>query len=188
MVSVSIANGSGSWAVAIIDRPSGLPLSALFTGSASRDSDTVTPSLTVARARFRVSSVIRLTVPRSSSLPQRFQFESSVIQRSIVPASSGPASADADAAGRGACAMARLPPATAAVTAMAKTEIGRRWGIESGLEEDDVDFAGPVHAAAERVLDVGGAARAGDRDQVAARRDEIAARREQRRNRVDEAV
>src|SRR5688572_21613850 len=87
MVSVSIANGSGSAAVATIESASGLPLSALLTGSASRDSDTVTPSFTVARARFRVSSVIRLIVPRSSSLPQRFQLDRSVIQRSIVAAS-----------------------------------------------------------------------------------------------------
>src|SRR5688500_6264750 len=105
MVSVSIANGSGGCAVATIARPSGLPLSALLTESVSRDSDTLTPSLTVAIAAFRVASVIRLTVPRWSSLPQRFQVDSSVIQRSIVAASSGPA-VDDDPGDVGDCATA----------------------------------------------------------------------------------
>ena len=51
-----------------------------------------------------------------------------------------------------------------------------------------MDFAGAVHAAAQRVLDVGGATGTGDRDEVAACRDEIAAGREQRRDRLDEAI
>src|SRR5690349_538732 len=139
MVSVSIANGSGSAAVATIESPSGLPLSALRTGSASRDSDTVTPSLTLASARFRVSSVIRLTVPRSSSAPQRFQFESSVIHRSIVAASSA---AGAAAAG-GAWARPRVDKAEATTHDKAAIDPNdRRRAMRLALEEDDVDLAG----------------------------------------------
>src|SRR5262245_2782660 len=53
-----------------------------FSVSAFEDSDTATPSLTSLAAWARLASVTRLSVPSSSSLPQRPQLVSSVCQRS----------------------------------------------------------------------------------------------------------
>src|SRR5262245_18898727 len=53
-----------------------------FWVSAFEASDTATPSLTSRAAWARLASVMRLSVPSSSSLPQRPQLVSSVCQRS----------------------------------------------------------------------------------------------------------
>ena len=53
-----------------------------FSVSAFDASDTATPSFTSAAACARFAGVTRLSVPSSSSLPQRPQLESSVCQRS----------------------------------------------------------------------------------------------------------
>src|SRR5262245_1762797 len=53
-----------------------------FWVSAFEASETVTPSFTSAAACARLAGVTRLSVPSSSSLPQRPQLESSVCQRS----------------------------------------------------------------------------------------------------------
>src|SRR5437016_2494240 len=46
------------------------------------DNDTGTPSFTSANAALRLAGVIRLSVPSSSSFPQRPQFDNSVCQAS----------------------------------------------------------------------------------------------------------
>jgi hypothetical protein len=53
----------------------GLATSTAGSQTISRDSETLKPSCTVARARFVFSGVIRLGVPSSSSGPQRPQFD-----------------------------------------------------------------------------------------------------------------
>src|SRR5215510_13588449 len=56
--------------------------STAFSVNVFVDSDTGTPSFTSANAALRFSGVIRLSVPSSSSFPQRPQFDNSVCQAS----------------------------------------------------------------------------------------------------------
>src|SRR5215475_11002701 len=56
--------------------------STAFSVNVFVDSDTGTPSCTSANAALRLAGVIRLSVPSSSSLPQRPQFDNSVCQAS----------------------------------------------------------------------------------------------------------
>jgi hypothetical protein len=56
--------------------------STAFSKNVFVDKDTGTPSFTRANAALRLAGVIRLSVPISSSFPQRPQFDNSVCQRS----------------------------------------------------------------------------------------------------------
>src|SRR6185436_12099718 len=53
-----------------------------FSKNVFVDSDTGTPSFTSANAALRLAGVIRLSVPSSSSFPQRPQFDNSFCQAS----------------------------------------------------------------------------------------------------------
>src|SRR5712671_1437505 len=64
----------------VIAHSAGHGTSMAFSKAVFVDSDTGTPSFTNANAAFRFSGVTRLSVPSSSSLPQRPQFDNSVCQ------------------------------------------------------------------------------------------------------------
>src|SRR5512145_493666 len=84
-----------------------------FSVSAFEASDTATPSFTSAAACARFAGVIRLSVPSSSSLPQRPQLESSVCHRSY----STLVTSGRDEAGEGpACDTRTTPQATTHIT------------------------------------------------------------------------
>src|SRR5436190_20526444 len=64
----------------VIAHSAGHGTSMAFSKTVFVDSDTGTPSFTSANAALRFSGVIRLSVPSSSSFPQRPQFDNSVSQ------------------------------------------------------------------------------------------------------------
>src|SRR5262249_42511142 len=66
----------------VIAHSAGHGTSTAFSVDVFVDSDTGTPSFTSARAAMRLAGVIRLSVPSSSSFPQRPQFDNSVCQAS----------------------------------------------------------------------------------------------------------
>src|ERR1700730_4652785 len=66
----------------VIAHSAGHGTSMAFSKNVFVDSDTGTPSFTSASAALRFSGVIRLSVPSSSSFPQRPQFDNSVCQAS----------------------------------------------------------------------------------------------------------
>src|SRR5262249_44699342 len=66
----------------VIAHSAGHGTSTAFSVDVFVDSDTGTPSFTSANAAMRLAGVIRLSVPSSSSFPQRPQFDSSVCQAS----------------------------------------------------------------------------------------------------------
>src|SRR6266568_8926600 len=68
--------------VEVIAHSAGHGTSTAFSVDVFVDSDTGTPSFTSANAALRLAGVIRLSVPSSSSFPQRPQFDSSVCQAS----------------------------------------------------------------------------------------------------------
>src|SRR5262249_7525765 len=68
--------------VEVIAHSAGHGTSTTFSVNVFVDSDTCTPSFTSANAALRLASVIRLSVPSSSSFPQRPQFDNSVCQAS----------------------------------------------------------------------------------------------------------
>src|SRR5882724_7865215 len=68
--------------VAVIAHSAGHGTSTAFSVNVFVDSDTGTPSFTSANAAPRLAGVIRLSVPSSSSFPQRPQFDNSVCQAS----------------------------------------------------------------------------------------------------------
>src|SRR5580692_6300444 len=65
-----IAHSAGHWT------------SSAFSKNVFVDSDTGTPSFTSANAALRLAGVMRLSVPSSSSFPQRPQFDNSVCHAS----------------------------------------------------------------------------------------------------------
>src|SRR5437899_7858110 len=65
-----------------MDHSIGHGLSGLFSALSSEESETETPSFTNAAASLRLAGVMSLSVPISSSFPQRPQFESSFCHRS----------------------------------------------------------------------------------------------------------
>src|SRR5262249_54189490 len=66
----------------VIAHSAGHGTSTAFSKNVFVDSDTGTPSFTSANAALRFAGVIRLSVPSSSSFPQRPQFDNSVCQAS----------------------------------------------------------------------------------------------------------
>src|SRR2546423_542369 len=66
----------------VIAHSAGHGTSMAFSIAVFVDNDTGTPSFTRANAALRLAGVIRLSVPTSSSFPQRPQFDNSVCQRS----------------------------------------------------------------------------------------------------------
>src|SRR6266852_2802516 len=66
----------------VIAHSAGHGTSMAFSKNVFVDKDTGTPSFTKANAALRLAGVIRLSVPSSSSFPQRPQFDNSVCQRS----------------------------------------------------------------------------------------------------------
>src|SRR5207248_6546564 len=66
----------------VIAHSAGHGTSMAFSKAVFVDSDTGTPSFTSANAALRLAGVIRLSVPSSSSFPQRPQFDNSVCQAS----------------------------------------------------------------------------------------------------------
>src|SRR5436189_5255521 len=82
----------------------GCPVVAGVSAGICRDSETVVPVLTSAAARRRVARVIRFRAPRSSSLPQRPQFDSFVIHSSNCAFVTLPAVAAPDPEGCDRCA------------------------------------------------------------------------------------
>src|SRR5262252_7310042 len=66
----------------VIAHSAGHGTSTAFSKDVFVDKDTGTPSFTSANAAWRLAGVIRLSVPSSSSFPQRPQFDSSVCQAS----------------------------------------------------------------------------------------------------------
>src|SRR5215813_7088515 len=66
----------------LIAHSAGHGTSTAFSVNVFVDSDTGTPSFTSANAALRLAAVIRLSVPSSSSLPQRPQFDNSFCQAS----------------------------------------------------------------------------------------------------------
>src|SRR6516225_9027623 len=66
----------------LIAHSAGHGTSTAFSVNVFVDRDTGTPSFTSANAAWRLAGVIRLSVPSSSSLPQRPQFDNSVCQAS----------------------------------------------------------------------------------------------------------
>src|SRR4030095_5640644 len=68
--------------VLVIAHSAGQGTSMAFSVNVLVDSDTGTPSFTSANAALRLAGVIRLSVPSSSSFPQRPQFDNSVCQAS----------------------------------------------------------------------------------------------------------
>src|SRR6516165_10169866 len=66
----------------VIAHSAGHGTSIAFSKAVFVDSDTGTPSFTSASAALRFSGVIKLSVPSSSSFPQRPQFDNSVCQAS----------------------------------------------------------------------------------------------------------
>src|SRR5882762_9790646 len=66
----------------VIAHSAGHGTSTAFSKNVFVDSDTGTPSFTSANAALRLAGVIRLSVPSSSSFPQRPQFDNSVCQAS----------------------------------------------------------------------------------------------------------
>src|ERR1700693_394424 len=66
----------------VIAHSAGHGTSTAFSVNVFVDSETGTPSFTSANAALRLAGVIRLSVPSSSSLPQRPQFDNSVCQAS----------------------------------------------------------------------------------------------------------
>src|SRR5262245_28066746 len=68
--------------VAVMAHSAGHGTSMAFSVNVFVDSDTGTPSFTSANAALRLAGVIRLSVPSSSSFPQRPQFDNSVCQAS----------------------------------------------------------------------------------------------------------
>src|SRR5262252_3532171 len=66
----------------VIAHSAGHGTSTAFSKDVFVDSDTGTPSFTSANAALRLAGVIRLSVPSSSSFPQRPQFDNSVCQAS----------------------------------------------------------------------------------------------------------
>src|SRR5215813_5773272 len=66
----------------VIAHSAGHGTSTAFSVNPFVDSDTGTPSFTSANAAMRLAGVIRLSVPTSSSFPQRPQFDNSVCQAS----------------------------------------------------------------------------------------------------------
>src|SRR3982074_2596927 len=68
--------------VGVIAPWAGQGTSTAFSVKPLVDSDTGTPSFTSANAALRLAGVIRLSVPSSSSFPQRPQFDSCVCQAS----------------------------------------------------------------------------------------------------------
>src|SRR5262245_39224942 len=66
----------------VIAHSAGQGTSMAFSVNVLVDSDTGTPSFTSANAALRLAGVIRLSVPSSSSFPQRPQFDNSVCQAS----------------------------------------------------------------------------------------------------------
>src|SRR6266699_764914 len=68
--------------VEVIAHSAGHGTSTAFSVKVFVDSDTGTPSFTSANAALRLAGVIRLSVPSSSSRPQRPQFDNSVCQAS----------------------------------------------------------------------------------------------------------
>src|SRR6185369_7860050 len=79
---MAYAPATGFSPVAVIVCVNGFPLSAALSVMRGCSSETVMPCLASVAACFTLAGVIRLTVPRWSSLPQRPQLESWVIQRS----------------------------------------------------------------------------------------------------------
>src|SRR3981189_2430990 len=68
--------------VEVIAHSAGHGTSTAFSKNVFVDSDTGTPSFTSANAALRLAGVIRLSVPSSSSFPQRPQFDNSACQAS----------------------------------------------------------------------------------------------------------
>src|SRR5215510_6159687 len=68
--------------VEVIAHSAGHGTSTAFSVNPFVDSDTGTPSFTSANAALRLAGVIRLSVPSSSSFPQRPQFDNSFCQAS----------------------------------------------------------------------------------------------------------
>src|SRR5215813_14634422 len=66
----------------VIAHSAGHGTSTAFSVAVFVDRDTGTPSLTSASAAWRLAGVIRLSVPNSSSFPQRPQFDNSFCQAS----------------------------------------------------------------------------------------------------------
>src|SRR5438105_2948452 len=66
----------------VIAHSAGHGTSMAFSKAVFVDNDTGTPSFTSANAALRLAGVIRLSVPSSSSFPQRPQFDNSVCQAS----------------------------------------------------------------------------------------------------------
>src|SRR5579883_2372533 len=66
----------------VIAHSAGHGTSTAFSKDVFVDSDTGTPSFTSANAALRLAGVIRLSVPSSSSFPQRPQFDNSVCHAS----------------------------------------------------------------------------------------------------------
>src|SRR6266481_3173628 len=66
----------------VIAHSAGHGTSTAFSKNVFVDSDTGTPSVTSASAALRLAGLIRLSVPSSSSFPQRPQFDNSVCQAS----------------------------------------------------------------------------------------------------------
>src|SRR5438552_14080422 len=64
----------------VIAHSAGHGTSMAFSKNVFVDSETGTPSFTSANAALRLAGVIRLSVPISSSFPQRPQFDNSVCQ------------------------------------------------------------------------------------------------------------
>src|SRR5882672_8973167 len=64
----------------VIAHSAGHGTSMAFSKNVFVDSDTGTPSFTKANAALRLAGVIRLSVPSSSSFPQRPQFDNCVCQ------------------------------------------------------------------------------------------------------------
>src|SRR6185503_2082942 len=69
----------------VIAHSAGHGTSTAFSMNVFVDSDTGTPSFTRANAALRLAGVIRLSVPSSSSFPQRPQFDNSFSQASYCP-------------------------------------------------------------------------------------------------------
>src|SRR5215467_14360489 len=66
----------------VIAHSAGHGTSTAFSMDVFVDNDTATPSFTSANAAMRFAGVMRLSVPSSSSFPQRPQFDNSVCQAS----------------------------------------------------------------------------------------------------------
>src|SRR3984893_14678166 len=106
----------------VIAHSAGHATSMAFSKNVFVDNDTGTPSFTSADAALRLAGVIRLSVPSSSSFPQRPQFDNSVCQASNWASLTR---------GRAGDCWAAAPPMSAATMPSEQT------GVKTALENAD---------------------------------------------------